>query len=149
MNLKWRRLSGKIYELTTVKYNYFNNHIMNRLQCISSWFLSEYRNGKRLKPKRYLWMLLVFVFISAGPLHLYGQDQSPERKLALLTPKVFINPGETQYSSTRRVFQGIPGIERASNGRLWVSRFSGGVGCPIVNTTLAIDFPRGCVGTIN
>ncbi len=75
------------------------------------------------------WLIVpVFVFISAVSAHSFGQDQLSEREQALQPPKVFINPDETQYSSTRRIFQGIPRIERASNGRLWVSRFSGGGG---------------------
>jgi hypothetical protein len=61
-------------------------------------------------------------------LHLKGQTPQPERELALQKPMVFINPDESQYSSTRRMFQGIPGIEKAANGRLWVSRFSGSTG---------------------
>jgi len=58
----------------------------------------------------------------------FAQDPPAWREQALQPPRVFINPDESQYSSTRRMFQGIPGIERAANGRLWVSRFSGSTG---------------------
>jgi hypothetical protein len=34
--------------------------------------------------------------------------------------KVLTNPG-AEYADTLRSWQGIPGIERASNGRLWVT----------------------------
>lgn len=36
-------------------------------------------------------------------------------------------PGE-QYAARNRCWQGIPSIERASNGRLWATWYSGGVG---------------------
>jgi uncharacterized protein (TIGR02145 family) len=57
-----------------------------------------------------------------------AQERTTRREQALQTPQVFIDPDESQYSSNRRMFQGIPGIERAPNGRLWVSRFSGSTG---------------------
>jgi hypothetical protein len=78
---------------------------------------------------RYCLILKVAVLLMiAGTTQLPAQDKLSERELSLMTPLVSINPDETQYSETRRIFQGIPGIERASNGRLWVSRFSGGGG---------------------
>jgi len=58
----------------------------------------------------------------------FAEDTAGLRKQALQPPQVFINPEESEYSSSRRMFQGIPGIERAANGRLWVSRFSGSTG---------------------
>lgn len=72
--------------------------------------------------------MVVCLFVTTGSIDLFGQNDMKKRELALQVPKVFINPGEDQYSSTRRMFQGIPGIERAANGRLWVSRFSGSTG---------------------
>jgi hypothetical protein len=60
--------------------------------------------------------------------HTFAEDAAGTREQALQPPQVFINPDESQYSSSRRMFQGIPGVERASNGRLWVSRFSGSTG---------------------
>lgn len=58
----------------------------------------------------------------------FAEDAAGLRKQALQPPQIFFNPAESQYSSSRRMFQGIPGIERAANGRLWVSRFSGSTG---------------------
>jgi uncharacterized protein (TIGR02145 family) len=58
----------------------------------------------------------------------FSEDAAGLREQALQPPQVFINPGESLYSSSRRMFQGIPGIERAASGRLWVSRFSGSTG---------------------
>ena len=37
------------------------------------------------------------------------------------------NPGP-EYADSKRVFQGIPGIERAPGGRLWATWYSGGQG---------------------
>jgi hypothetical protein len=39
-------------------------------------------------------------------------------------PRIVTSPG-TEYADANRKFQGIPGIERASNGRLWVLWYSG------------------------
>ncbi len=41
--------------------------------------------------------------------------------------KVILKPGE-EYSEVRRTWQGIPGVERAANGRLWATWYSGDVG---------------------
>jgi len=65
------------------------------------------------------------LFVTAS---VYSEEPADLREQALQPPKVFINPPESLYSSTRRMFQGIPGIERAPGGRLWVSRFSGSTG---------------------
>jgi uncharacterized protein (TIGR02145 family) len=75
-------------------------------------------------------ILVILLLLSGRPERLFGQyDFMPlRRELALETPKVFINPGEATYSADCRMWQGIPGIERAANGRLWVSRFSGSTG---------------------
>jgi len=45
--------------------------------------------------------------------------------LALQPPPIDTSPGPEYADSTRR-FQGIPGIERAPNGRLWAAWYSGG-----------------------
>jgi len=71
---------------------------------------------------------LVCTFIAFIAMAAYSQKPADERNEALQPPKVFLNPAENEYSSHRRHFQGIPGIERAANGRLWVSRFSGSTG---------------------
>jgi predicted neuraminidase len=47
--------------------------------------------------------------------------------LALHPPRVIVNPGP-EYASTARRWQGIPGIERAANGRLWATWYTGGPG---------------------
>lgn len=44
---------------------------------------------------------------------------------ALETPVVDTNPGP-KYADHTRLFQGIPGIERAANGRLWALWYAGG-----------------------
>lgn len=44
---------------------------------------------------------------------------------ALQPPRVITSPGP-EYGSDTRVFQGIPGLERASNGRLWATWYGGG-----------------------
>lgn len=49
--------------------------------------------------------------------------QAAEFPVAKLIPQ----PGEA-YADTVRSWQGIPGIERAANGRLWVTWYSGDVG---------------------
>ncbi len=46
---------------------------------------------------------------------------------SLVAPTVQLNPGE-KYADAARQWQGIPGIERAENGRLWVLWYSGGKG---------------------
>ena len=44
---------------------------------------------------------------------------------ALLAPEINLNPGPEYLA---RQWQGIPGIERAGNGRLWATWYSGGEG---------------------
>ena len=46
---------------------------------------------------------------------------------ALQPPVINLTPG-TQYQSQSRTWQGIPGIERARNGRLWATWYTGGSG---------------------
>jgi hypothetical protein len=66
---------------------------------------------------------------------LWGQNvgKSPANKnvpatdLALIAPLVIVNP-PVAYSTSLRTWQGIPAIERASNGRLWAAWYSGGKG---------------------
>jgi hypothetical protein len=76
-------------------------------------------------------MLTFFLLVTVCSAKLSGQEMTRERKLALQTPEVFFNPGEAQYSGTKRMFQGVPAIERTHDGRLWVSFVSGctGEGC--------------------
>jgi predicted neuraminidase len=50
--------------------------------------------------------------------------------------RIIVSPG-AEYSETVRSWQGIPGIERAPNGRLWATWYSGGPGeGDIANYTL-------------
>lgn len=76
---------------------------------------------------RFLHRLAVGLFIIAATVNSYCQDNTSMREMALRMPMVFLDPGESQYSSSRRLFQGIPGIERAPGGRLWVTCFGGGL----------------------
>ncbi|MCH9656455.1 MAG: glycoside hydrolase [Planctomycetes bacterium] len=46
---------------------------------------------------------------------------------ALVAPPVNTQPGK-EYADDTRLFQGIPGMERASNGRLWALWYAGGTG---------------------
>lgn len=45
---------------------------------------------------------------------------------ALAGPSVSLTPGP-EYADSARMFQGIPAIERAPNGRLWAAWYGGGV----------------------
>ena len=47
-------------------------------------------------------------------------DESP------VAPPINLAPG-SEYADAARQFQGIPGIERAANGRLWATWYGGGV----------------------
>ena len=49
----------------------------------------------------------------------------PDGDPALDAPPVLLNPGP-EYADDARVWQGIPGLERAKNGRLWATWYSGG-----------------------
>src|SRR5690348_8375766 len=53
---------------------------------------------------------------------LWGAD--PHSDPALEPPRIVTSPG-AEYADANRKFQGIPGIERASNGRLWVLWYGG------------------------
>ncbi|MFA6546562.1 MAG: FAD-dependent oxidoreductase [Limisphaerales bacterium] len=48
---------------------------------------------------------------------------------ALVAPAINTAPGPN-YADSTRIFQGIPGIERAANGRLWALWYAGGPGEP-------------------
>ena len=45
---------------------------------------------------------------------------------AALAPPVINTVPDSKYGDTTRLFQGIPGIERAANGRLWALWYAGG-----------------------
>ncbi|HQO35210.1 MAG TPA: exo-alpha-sialidase, partial [bacterium] len=44
-----------------------------------------------------------------------------------MSPKISTDPG-AKYGDATRVFQGIPGIERAKSGCLWATWYGGGEG---------------------
>ncbi len=52
-------------------------------------------------------------------------DGSTAHDPALEIPEVYTEPGR-KYADDTRAFQGIPGIERAPNGRLWATWYGGG-----------------------
>src|SRR5690625_683723 len=52
-------------------------------------------------------------------------DYVPPVDLALEPPVVNTEPGP-EYGDDGREWQGIPGIEKAPNGRLWATWYSGG-----------------------
>jgi predicted neuraminidase len=54
-----------------------------------------------------------------------GSPGRAAEDLALKAPPVNTRPGDA-YASRTRAFQGIPGIERARNGRLWATWYGGG-----------------------
>lgn len=56
----------------------------------------------------------------------YAQEAAAEDP-ALAPPPVIVDPGPG-YAGSERLFQGIPGIERAQNGRLWATWYAGGEG---------------------
>ncbi|QDV18612.1 BNR/Asp-box repeat protein [Gimesia panareensis] len=70
-----------------------------------------------------------FVLLTAIPLLSASLCLSaePEAKSdpALVAPPVNTDPGP-EYADNTRMFQGIPGMERAANGRLWALWYSGG-----------------------
>lgn len=55
------------------------------------------------------------------------QEAAATADPAMQAPPVVLNPGP-DYAPQTRVFQGIPGIERAPNGRLWATWYGGGPG---------------------
>jgi hypothetical protein len=50
----------------------------------------------------------------------------PVKDLALVPPMVDVSPDPVKYGDQARLWQGIPGIEKAPNGRLWATWYSGG-----------------------
>lgn len=59
--------------------------------------------------------------LTAGTIN--GEDSQPEP--ALQAPPINLSPGP-EYGDKTRIFQGIPGIERSANGRLWALWYAGG-----------------------
>jgi predicted neuraminidase len=67
-------------------------------------------------------LLLTACIILEGSAHAM---EKPATDIALESPTVITDPGP-EYADSARVWQGIPGIERAANGRLWATWYSGG-----------------------
>ncbi|HEY5312293.1 MAG TPA: FAD-dependent oxidoreductase [Pirellulales bacterium] len=61
--------------------------------------------------------------LAAAPAETAQQPADP----ALEPPPINLQPGP-QYADDTRPFQGIPGLERAANGRLWATWYAGGPG---------------------
>ena len=82
-----------------------------------------------IKSMQHMKHLMIALLLTAShPLFLTGQEQDSKRALTLQAPDIYFNPEEAQYSGNRRMFQGIPAIERTRDGRLWAGYFSGGTG---------------------
>lgn len=66
-----------------------------------------------------------------GSIHAQEEATMPQRETeadpAMQAPPVIFDPG-SEYAEEVRIFQGIPGIERADNGRLWATWYGGGPG---------------------
>jgi hypothetical protein len=58
-----------------------------------------------------------------------------------LQPPRFIGPPESRHACAARRFQGIPGVERAPNGRLWAAWYGGGVTEDHLNYVLLATSP--------
>lgn len=54
-----------------------------------------------------------------------GTESLSDDNLALQAPLIITAPGE-EYGDGKRIFQGIPAIERSPKGRLWAAWYSGG-----------------------
>lgn len=63
-----------------------------------------------------MWRLIAIFSLAVG---LFAEPD-----LAMFPGPIITNPGP-EYNASRRKFQGIPGIERAANGRLWALWYAG------------------------
>ena len=70
-------------------------------------------------------ILTAFGFVS--PTLCSGADPETKEDPALVAPPVNTNPGP-EYADKTRMFQGIPGMERSADGRLWALWYAGGTG---------------------
>ncbi|CAN5829850.1 sialidase family protein [soil metagenome] len=57
-----------------------------------------------------------------------AQAQAEPRDEALQAPRLIIDPDASVYPTNERLFQGIPGLERSPEGRLWATWYGGGEG---------------------
>ncbi|HEY2572762.1 MAG TPA: sialidase family protein, partial [Verrucomicrobiaceae bacterium] len=71
----------------------------------------------------------VYIFALSIPLWFPGGPAWSQAKedVAVLPPPINLKPGP-EYADEVRAFQGIPGLERAVNGRLWATWYGGGMG---------------------
>ena len=69
---------------------------------------------------------------------LASDAKAPDSDIAIRPVVPTTNPGP-EYSTARRLFQGIPGIERMANGRLWATWYSGGKGEGPFNYVLLVS----------
>jgi len=75
-----------------------------------------------------VFLLVVTSHLTSGFTNLYSAEVPPRKDdPALVAPPVNTNPGK-EYADETRLFQGIPGMERAANGRLWALWYAGGTG---------------------
>ncbi len=77
---------------------------------------------KKIQPYKIFLFIIPFLFLLFDSSIVFSKDKDP----SLVAPPVNLNPGK-KYASENRFFQGIPGIERASNGRLWAIWYGGGI----------------------
>jgi len=75
----------------------------------------------------FLAIFVIFASHMGGSLLMAESNQQYDlQDPGLMPPPVITTPDLAQYGPQTRVFQGIPGIERASNGRLWATWYGGG-----------------------
>jgi predicted neuraminidase len=67
--------------------------------------------------KQFLFFIVTFVCVQ----FLFAQEFS-----GVLDPPVILKPVPTEYGDDKRLFQGIPSMTIAPNGRLWATWYSGG-----------------------
>lgn len=73
-------------------------------------------------------LIMLFAFYLLGSIDCWAADEKkPVDDPALQPPTINTTPGP-EYGDDKRMFQGIPGIERSAKGRLWALWYSGGVG---------------------
>ncbi len=60
---------------------------------------------------------------------------------AYLSPPSHVGPPEPRHACSARRFQGIPGIERAANGRMWAAWYGGGAGEEQMNVVMLATAP--------
>ncbi|MDD4870748.1 MAG: sialidase family protein [Kiritimatiellae bacterium] len=74
--------------------------------------------------QKIIYSIFSAVVVFSGTITVTGAEKSGDNP-ALQPPPVNTAPGP-EYTDNTRIFQGIPGIERAANGRLWALWYAGG-----------------------